>query len=88
MVNDGTKSVARHYIFLLFEINLHSSLYVNPSTSVDGYINQLVKILNAELDKVTPLRKFTITSGRKPIKRFLSKEAAEAKQVCQKLERQ
>ena len=62
-----------------FENALHSSeLFVAPATTVDGFADQLERVVVAELDRLAPLR----TRSRrppKPITRWLSKEAMNAK---------
>ena len=63
----------------VLEDNLRrSSLFSSPAVAADKFSNQLADIVTTELDKLTPIRYFTRRKS-KPITKWLSKEAIEAK---------
>lgn len=63
-----------------------SALFTSPSLSVDGYVEQLERIVVAELDRVAPLRR-RVRRPPKPVSRWLSDAAVNAKRKRRRLER-
>ena len=63
-----------------------SALFTNPSTTVDGFAQQIQDIVTEELDKVAPL-KITRRRPSKPITKFLSPAAKSAKRERRRRER-
>ena len=63
-----------------------SALFTNPSTTVDGFAQQIQDIVTEELDKVAPL-KTTRRRPSKPITKFLSPAAKSAKRERRRRER-
>ena len=66
---------------------LSSSLFTAPATSTDSFADQLEDVVTAILDKFAPLKTVTRKAGGKPINRFLSQNAKEAKKKRGRLER-
>ena len=56
-------------------------------TSIDSFAGQLEDVVTAILDKFAPLKTITHKAGGKPINRFLSQNAKEAKKKRRRLER-
>ena len=74
--------------FESFEQNIRaSSLFTNPAATADSFTNQMREVITAELDKQAPLKTVTRKAGGKPINRFLSRDAVDAKRVRRRLER-
>jgi hypothetical protein len=70
-----------------FEAQLRASpLFHSPSSTAEGFANQLASVVCQELDKVAPLRSRTRRRS-KPITRWLSAEAVHAKRARRRLER-
>jgi len=70
-----------------FERSVHSSpLFTSPDPTVDGYADQMERIVVAEPDRVAPLRHCRRRPS-KPITRWLSQDAVNAKHGRRCLER-
>jgi len=65
---------------------LSSSLFSTPATSADSFADQLESVVIATLLKSEPLKTITRKVGGKPINRFLSQNAKEAKKMRRRLE--
>ena len=71
----------------MFEQNIRkSALFTNPAQTADLFTVQMEEIITAELDELAPLKTVTRKSGGKPINRFLSREASDAKRERRRLE--
>jgi len=62
-------------------------LFSAPATSTDRFTDQLADVVIATLDKFAPLETITLKADGKPVNRFLSQNAKEAKTKCRLLER-
>jgi len=70
-----------------FEQSLwNSELFSSPASTVDGFAKQLERVVIAELDRVAPL-KHCRRRPSKPITRWLSQDAINAKRERRRLER-
>ena len=71
----------------VFETALRRScLFESPEATVDAFASQLVETVTAELESVAPL-KTSLRRQSKPIRKWLSKEAAAAKCEHRRLEK-
>ena len=74
--------------FTVFQNNiLLSSLFTSPAETAETFATHLRDFISSEFDKLAPLKTVTRKSGGKPINRFMSKEANEAKRMRRRLER-
>ena len=63
-----------------------SSLFSSPAAAADEFSNQLADVVTTELNKLASIRYFTRRNS-KPITKWLSKEAIEAKRERRRLEK-